>query len=122
VTSKRRRNIAILLFLQAMLFGYYVVFDVVYGLGAAGMVLEPLAAAWAVVLGIFVWRGSMIAVIVVTIVCGIEVVFFTVSAAPVFRWSSLTVIWLLLRPLPCPRAWRPCLADPDPVRASAGSS
>jgi hypothetical protein len=80
LSSKRRIAIALLLFLQAVLFAFFALYtfmnvtpsDPTGGMRAGYM--EYLAGPLVAGLGIFVWRGSRVALIVTMVLCAIEVV------------------------------------------------
>ncbi len=100
LASKRRVGVAILLFLQALLFGYYVAFMVDSAQDVASIEVGFLTVACAVVLGIFAWRGSLIAVIVSMIVSVIEIMLAAALTFLFLLWGPTALLYLLAVPAP----------------------
>jgi len=80
--------------------GYYIAFMVDSGQGVAGILIEFVAGACVVILGVFVWRGSLIAVIVSTIVCVLEVIFAAPAVFLFALWGPSAFLYLLAVPAP----------------------
>ena len=101
--SKRRVAVAALLFLQALVFGFYSL-EVFMNSVSPPIVayVEFLASYLTVMLGIFVWRGSRLALIVTTIASGIEVLLavpLALLGAMGSGWGFFILIVILQLPL-----------------------
>jgi hypothetical protein len=102
--SKRRVAVAVLLFLQALLYFFYSFFTFIgnvserSGPASATQVgyIEFLAAFLTVLLGIFVWRGSRIALIVTTIVSVVELLLVVPYALVSTVWGLAGLIFVLV--------------------------
>jgi hypothetical protein len=111
LTDKRRRALAILLLLQAPLFGWHALATLIANPDvkvtpvaqlAIAVLADSLATALVIILGVFVWRGSSIAVGASVVGGAIEILL----AGSTLTWfalfygtGGLLLVLLVLQPL-----------------------
>jgi hypothetical protein len=117
--SKRRKVIAILIFLQAILFGsttpvgtYTLAFA--FGKGAVGnlgpgwhategdlAIQQVFALAVAIIVGVLIWRGVAFALYCVTALAALSVLFDLIFIAAEFvAYGPIALLFLIIFPLP----------------------